>query len=375
MKQEPARTDAWAPYEPDEVSSPGATLRETLEAIPLSQTELALRTGLSVKHVNQLVAGTAALTHETAIKLERATGVPASLWNALESAYRDWLSRDTELKALAANTSWLKRMPIADLRRRGIVTVTAREPARQLREVLTFFGVSSPSAWEEAWAQPTASFLQSSAFTADAAAVAAWLRLGELEAAKIDTAPYDKAALRRLIPELRNLTVLQPEEFWPEIQKRCAQVGVAVVLIPSVKGAHASGATRWLSPTKAVVQLSARHKRNDHFWFALFHELGHVLLHGKKEVFVEDKLGEGAGRQDEEREANTFASTTLIPASAARRLDEIETPADAVALAAGFGIHPGIVAGRIQHDREQWTFGVSQGLFTSLEIVESPENS
>lgn len=373
MTQDTASTDTWVPYEPDEVSSPGATLRETLESIPMSQTELALRTGLSIKHVNQLVAGAAALTHETAIKLERATGVPASLWNALEANYRDWLSRSAELKALSADTDWLNRMPIADLRKRGIVTATKRDPARQLREVLTFFGVSSPNSWEEAWAQPTASFLQSSAFTADPGAIAAWLRLGELAATQIETAPYDKAALRNLIPELRVLTVLDPGDFWPEIQKRCAEVGVAVVLVRPVQGAHASGATRWLSPTKAVVQLSARHKRNDHFWFALFHELGHVLLHGKKDVFVEEKLGQGAGRPEEEREANNFASSTLIPTGSTHQLKEVETPSDAIALAQDLGIHPGIVAGRIQHDRGQWAFGVSQGLFTSLEIVDAQD--
>ena len=62
------------------------------------------------------------------------------------------------------------------------------------------------------------------------------------------------------------------------------------------------------SPTKALVQLSVRHKRNDHLWFALFHELAHVLFHGKKEVFVEYKLRHDGGRMDEELEANNFAS-------------------------------------------------------------------
>ncbi|MBL8419274.1 MAG: hypothetical protein JNK92_01440, partial [Dechloromonas sp.] len=48
-----------------------------------------------------------------------------------------------------------------------------------------------------------------------------------------------------------------------------------------------SGATRWLSPDKALIQLSLRYKSDDQLWFSFFHEVGHLLLHGKKEVFIE----------------------------------------------------------------------------------------
>ncbi|GAA1702640.1 ImmA/IrrE family metallo-endopeptidase [Microcella alkalica] len=366
-----SRTDAnWTPYAPDQVSSPGATLRETLDALPLSQTDLATRTGLSIKHINQIVSGAAALTHETAIKLERATGVPAKVWNTLEANYRDALSRTSERESLSASKEWLRHMPVAALRKRGVVTATLHDPGTLLQEILQFFGVSSIDAWEEAWAKPSAAFLQSSAFKADPGAVAAWLRLGEQAAKEVETAPFDKARLRAAIPELRELTVLAPVEFWPRVVEICANAGVAVVLVPEVTGARAHGATRWLSPTKALVQLSVRHKRNDHLWFALFHELGHVLLHGKKEVFVENRLGADGGRAKQEKEANDFAGNTLIPPSAHSKLEAVSNYSDAKKLATELGVHPGIIAGRIQHDRAQHTFGVPD-LFVSLRVNET----
>lgn len=362
----------WVPYDPDQVTSPGETLRETLDALPLSQTDLAVRTGMSIKHINQLVSGTATLSHDTAIRLERATGVPARTWNTLEANYRDSLSRSVERQALADSKDWLKRMPVAALRARGLVTATMHDPGTVLQQVLSFFGVSSIEAWQAAWAKPSAAFLQSSAFQAEPGAVAAWLRLGEQAATTVETEPYDKALLRAAIPKLRALTILPPEEFWPEVERICANAGVAVVIVPEIPGARASGATRWLSPTKALVQLSVRHKRNDHLWFALFHELAHVLLHGKKEVFVEDKLGHDGGRAVQEAEATAFASTTLIPLTAQQKLQEAGTYSEVRALAADIGVHPGIIAGRIQHDRGQHRFGVPD-LFVSLRVAEQDD--
>src|SRR5262249_9894633 len=86
---------------PDSVVPPGDTLRETLAALDMSQAELSLRTGLSTKHLNQIVQGVAVLSHDTAIALERATGVPARMWNSLEANYRDHLARRRERDDLA----------------------------------------------------------------------------------------------------------------------------------------------------------------------------------------------------------------------------------------------------------------------------------
>lgn len=52
----------------------------------------------------------------------------------------------------------------------------------------------------------------------------------------------------------------------------------------------------WLDDTP-FIQLTGRFKRNDVFWFTFFHEAGHILLHGKKDVFLEnieyaDKINE-----------------------------------------------------------------------------------
>lgn len=365
----------WYPHIPAIVPPPGDTLRETLEELEMSQSKLATRTGFTLKHVNQIVQGNASITPVTAIALERATSVPASFWNTLEADYQDHKVRTDEVDALGRQSKWLERMPIKDLRDRGFVTATKREPGRLLQEVLTFFGVASITAWEIAWDQPAAAFLQSSAYKIDPGAVSAWLRLGELAADELAQTQafelFDRSALKSALPTIREMTVKDPKEFFADLIAVLARAGVCLVVVPDVGGTRASGASRFVSPTRAVVQLSNRGKRNDKFWFALFHELAHLLLHSKKDTFMrfDDTAAGGAGAEVEQ-EANDYAGRFLIPIEAESELLAIRSPSDAKALANRLGVAPGIVAGRFQRESENWSFGTSPSLFQKYAITD-----
>lgn len=337
-------------YEPDLVLPPGETLIEVLAERGMTQSELAARTGLSAKHINQIVKGLAPITPDTALLLESTTGVSARVWSNLEVAYREYESRQEQAERLAADLDWLEDLPINELIRRGWVQRGA-SPIDRLLSVCRFFGVANRAAWDAVWHKPTA-YRTSKAFSSRPGAVAAWLRIGEIEAAGIECAPFDRSGLNELLPELRALTLdSDPAQWWPKLVSQCAEVGVAVVAEPEIKGARINGAARWLTQDKALVQLSLRHRWSDIFWFTLFHELGHVLLHSKKDMFIND-VGAHSGV---EQEADAFASQLLIPRSAEAGLGELNTTADVRAFAKKLGIAPGIVVGRLQHD-SRWPF-------------------
>jgi hypothetical protein len=213
---------------------------------------------------------------------------------------------------------------------------------------LGFFGVASPDQWRSLWAGADVAYRKSVVFESDPGAVAAWLRRGELEARRIRCHPYDSKKFRQALQEIRGLTASSPEVFQSEIERLCAESGVAVVFVPELPKVRVSGAARWLSPTKALIQLSLRYKANDHFWFSFFHEAGHLLLHGKKSVFIDD----GEGKDQWEEEANRFAAELLIPSQALRRFLRMCPPNESgiTAFAEEMGIAPGIVVGRLQHD-------------------------
>jgi hypothetical protein len=162
----------------------------------------------------------------------------------------------------------------------------------QVEECLRFFGVASVEAWLQRYSQPLVAFRASGKSRKQVGAVAAWLREAERQATALRCAPYDKGALRDALPELRALTVeADPEVFVPRVQQACAAVGVAVVFVPAPPGCPVHGATRWLTPEKALLALSLRYKSDDQLWFSFFHEAAHILKHARKQQFSRDSTG------------------------------------------------------------------------------------
>ncbi|MCL5023938.1 MAG: HigA family addiction module antitoxin [Nitrospirae bacterium] len=333
-------------FAPDYAVPPGETLQETLETVGMSQAELSERTGRPRKTINEIIKGKAAITPETALQLERVLGVPASFWNNLERNYQETLARLNEQKRLQRQIGWLGKLPVALLVRNGWIK-GYEDKIQQLQEVLNFFGVASPEQWESRWRGARVSYRKSTVFQSDPYAVASWLRMGELSAQKARCKSYDAGRFRNALNEIRKLTTRLPEVFQPEIIRLCAESGVAVVFLPELPRIRASGATWWVNPSKAVIQLSLRHKSDDQLWFSFFHEAGHILLHGKKEIFIE-----GDSQNSKEEEANSFAADILIPPREYRKFIQTGRYSKVAiqSFASKVGIAPGIVVGRLQHD-------------------------
>jgi len=146
----------------------------------------------------------------------------------------------------------------------------------------------------------------------------------------------------------------------------CAKCGVAVVYVPEIRNVSTSGAARWLDKDKALIQLSLRGKRDDKFWFNFYHEAGHILLHGRKEQFIDNNgkanpLSEDTYHTEEnrfkEKEADEFAANLLIPRKDFAKFSEVKdfSKQSIVAFAKNQGISAGIVLGQLQSRRKvEW---------------------
>ncbi len=101
-----------------------------------------------------------------------------------------------------------------------------------------------------------------------------------------------------------------------------------------------------LSPNKAMVLASFRHRSDDHFWFTLLHEIGHLLLHGGR-TFIDE---EGAGDDELEREANAFAADTIIPPDRQAELASLRADhASVIRFSRRLRVAPGLTVGQMQH--------------------------
>lgn len=352
-------TDLDAPFAPDWVSPPGDTIADVLEERGWTQAELARRLGYTEKHVSQLINGKAAITEDTASRLERVLGSTAGFWLRKEATYRERLERQQFAQRCAGWVDWLDRLPIKELMAQGVVSkvrlVEKNKPAL-VESCLRFFGVASPDEWEGVYvAHLTAQYRRSRAEQSDLAAIATWLRLGEKQAEGWDAPKFDRARFEEALGKIRLLTTQPPQVFEPQMKRLLRDAGVTLALVPAIPRAHVSGVARWLSPSRPLIQLSLYGKTNDRFWFTFFHEAAHILLHGtsaqdRKAVFLDDPDG-GTSTDACEHEANQWAADFLIPPQYRQRLVKLGSHAAAIRAFAGeLSIHPGIVVGRLQHE-------------------------
>ncbi len=337
-------------YHPESVSPPGETLSETLDTLGMSQAELAKRMGRPVKTINEIIQGKAAITAETALQLEQVLRIPASFWLKREQHYREFLARLAEEERLKSWVDWLKELPIREMTRRGWIPSCTNKP-QQVFEVLKFFGVASPDAWRAIWEHKIIVYRKSTMLNSNFGAVTVWLRQGELEAREIECAPYDADAFRDALNHIRALTVESVSFFQEELVRLCAYAGVAVVFVQEFPKTGICGSTQWLTPTKALVQLSLRYKTDDQLWFTFFHEASHILRHRKRQVFLETDQKD---REGAEEEANTLAANMLIHPIQWQSFvasDSYRSRAGIKEFAQSVGIAPGIVVGRLQHEK------------------------
>jgi plasmid maintenance system antidote protein VapI len=329
-------------FKPDWVSPPGETLRQVLSMQNIQQEELI--DILGIDPINNFFNGLIPITEEIASSLETLVNVPAKFWIKRESLYRDSLKSFQE-----EHISWLERLPIADMVRWNWIP-KGLDKAEKIKKCLDFFGVSSLNEWDELYHKKLSivSFKTSSSFDTVPESVIAWLRKAELDTRDDKCSNWNADKLQNALPDIRALTrTSNPNIFLNRLKTILSECGVAFTVVKSPKGSRASGATYFTSPHRALMVLSFRYLSDDHFWFSLFHEIGHLLLHDKNAVFLE---GRDIENNQEEEEANNFARDTLVPPCYQNEMLSFKSKdwKKIVRFSKKIGVSSGIVLGQLQ---------------------------
>ncbi len=339
------------PFVPREAHHPGITLGEKLEELGMSVKEFAIRTSKPEKTINAILKGSSSITSDMAVAFENVTAIPARFWMQKQQNYNEYLSRLMRERLLNSSVAWSKYFPIAAMTALGWLP-KVRSAIEKVDALFRFFAVSSVSAWEDYYynQQLKVAFRISLSQTKNPHAISAWLRQGELQAQSMHIATsYSPELLRKKLVEMRALVLDDSNDMPLKLQQICSECGIKLVFTKCLPKAPISGSTRWIQ-NEPCVQLSGRYKSHDRFWFTFFHEIGHILLHGKKAIFLED-IDYNGNEAEKEQEADAFATETLIEQRMFNAFvaNDDFSKASIKSFANDCGTSPSIVVGRLQH--------------------------
>lgn len=320
---------------------PGATIKEQLVDRGLSQKDFAFRMDMSEKHISKLINGEVQLTPSVARRLEMVLGIPSSFWLSLEARYRDKLAQVEEENQMETDKEIAKEIPYNEMSKYKWVpqTTSITEKVINLRK---FFEIARLDLLENEQVTQIACRRMASGEKQDYALLA-MAQQARIEARNTFTKAINIEGLRHIIPEIRKMTLMAPEEFCPMLSETLSEYGIAIVFLPHIKGSFLHGAS-FYDGKKVVVGLTVRGKYADKFWFSLFHELAHIIY---------GHIGQKNGTSDDdEKAADDFAKRTLVPQDKyesfvqSHRFDQ-----DAlISFSSQIGIDVGIVVGRLQKE-------------------------
>lgn len=339
-------------YYPQTVSHPGMTLAEILAEKDMGAKEFAVRTGKPEKTISDVLNGRSGITIEMGILFEQVLKIPSHFWINRQRAYDEYLARVEYQKTIEEGLEWSKTFPYAKMASLGWIEPTTKKEAKVIN-LFEYFEVSNTKGYYDFYYNQKllVNFRISLKDNENAGAIAAWLRQGEIQSDALNVPEFDKKKLTEILPKLKTIMASQPNDFFSQIQALCNYAGVKVVHTPCLPKAPIHGSTRWLGDIP-LIQLSGRYRRNDIFWFTFFHEIGHILLHGKKYISIENIEYDGEN-QAYEKEANMFSANLLLSKEEEEEIlrKVTLTDSDVINFAKEFKTHPAIIIGRLQHKK------------------------
>lgn len=346
---------------PAEVFPPGEYLADELEAREWSQADFADIIGRPVQFVSEIINGKKEITAESATQIAAALGTSAETWLSLQARFRLWqLTQDASHASGASRVTARARVaaiiPLATLEKRGVIGRT-EDPEQLLAEVISDFNMSHVDD------EPLFRMAAKRSNHSDELSLTqrGWVWAAQREARKRELPAYDEAGLRHLAERLTR-EIAEPDGL-RDLPERFAAVGVHLVFVEHLPGGKIDGAAFMLG-AHPVIAVSGRGKRFDKLFFALMHEVAHVLCgHAEKGVAIDDAEDHRAdGTPDPwEAEANNLAEELAL-GGRVRIVGTISARAVA-AKADELGVPVSFVVGNLQHHGDlDWRTTLARGL-------------
>lgn len=331
------------------VIAPGRTILELLEVNCMTQLDLADKTGINKKTINEIIKGKAPITTATALKLEYVFDIPASFWNNLESSYRESLERQKDVESIKEDKKYLDSIPYAEMAKRNWDWIEkTRDPFEKVINLRKFFSVASLDFDTELKRKLAFRKKDNENFSLES--LYCWLRYGEIQSNKMTYPKFSVETLNSKVKEIRKLANKSFFERYEKIKEILFDCGVSLVYEPHLPHTYVNGVSYKVSCDKAIIMISDKGKRDDILWFTLFHEIAHLIKHSKKEIFIDQENNE---KNNIELEADNYAKNILIPEKKYNRFiqqNHFYTEQIIKKFSIENNITTGVVIGRLQKD-------------------------
>lgn len=252
---------------------PGMTIKEVLEDHHMTQKELAVRLGLSEKHISKLINGEVPLTQDVAIRLERVLDIEASFWNGLEAAYREAILKVEYENSIDEEINFAKPFGYAKLARLGIVPET-NKAAEQVNNLQKFFEVASLKHVADEMVMPLVYENIKDMEPHKKSAIYTLVQITKGRARFVEVNPYDAELLEKFIPKIKDLSSEPLIGVKEPLKDMLAACGVIIVYLPIIDNITSTCIT--YSKGNSVV-LGIPTEDSDAFW-TLLGEALHSLL-------------------------------------------------------------------------------------------------
>ena len=252
---------------------PGMTIKEVLEDHHMTQKELAVRLGLSEKHISKLINGEVPLTQDVAIRLERVLDVEASFWNGLEAAYREAILKVEYENSIDEEINFAKPFGYAKLARLGIVPET-KKAAEQVNNLQKFFEVASLKHVADEMIMPLVYENIKDMEPDKKSAIYTLVQITKGRARFVEVNPYDAELLEKFIPKIKDLSSEPLIGVKEPLKDMLAACGVIIVYLPIIDNITSTCIT--YSKGNSIV-LGIPTEDSDAFWTLLGEALHNLL--------------------------------------------------------------------------------------------------
>ena len=336
----------------DYIIHPGETLAEVIEDRQMTQRELAIRTGMTEKHISTIIHGQKGISATFAKKLEYALGIETSFWMNLQDNYDreliefeelnkitdkelDVLKRLKEVIEVWSSFGWLDKMT---------------SPAIKLLDLRRILGISN------LLDIPKISY--AAAYRAkrknaniDPYVLFAWQRMCELLTRNVAVAEkVNIQKLREKITDIKQVMFMRAAQIQQALLEIFSECGIAFMIVPNFTGAPVQGFIKESGDGALILCMTLRQKFADIFWFTLFHEVAHILNGDTKHMFMDFASVSG----EIEARADRLASEILINPkeyNAFVASQKYKSSSEIANFAASQNVKSYIVQGRLMKDK------------------------